>query len=100
MANDRRPRVTTKTTASKLPSKPRTTVCSARPDHQVFVGGLPEGARAVGHLDGATTALFGTDSLASLRESLASCGDRLQEPAIVWFLYPKGGKADINRDTL
>ena len=92
--------MTTKTTASKLLIKPNTTVWTSHPEHLVLIGDLPEGARAVGDLDGATTALFFTDSLASLRESLASCGDRLQEPAFVWFLYPKGGKADFNRDTL
>jgi hypothetical protein len=92
--------MTTKTIASKLLIKPNTTVWSSHPEHLNLIGELPDGARAVSDLEGAATALFFTDSLASLRETVAVYGDRLKEPEFVWFLYPKGGKADINRDSL
>jgi hypothetical protein len=89
-----------KSTASKLLIKPNTTVWSSDPARLELIGALPEGVRIVDSLDDATTTLFFTDSLASLRKTVATYGDRLNEPAFVWFLYPKGGKADINRDSL
>ena len=36
----------------------------------------------------------------SLREVLVVHRDRLKQPPTLWVAYPKGNKADINRDTL
>lgn len=36
----------------------------------------------------------------NLRQKLAEHGDALQNDNVTWIAYPKGNKADINRDTL
>jgi hypothetical protein len=43
--------------------------------------------------------LFAADE-ASLRGALAVHGAELAGAATFWVAYPKGGRADINRDTL
>lgn len=90
----------TKTTASKLLIKPDTTVWASHPERLDLIGELPDGARIVDSIDDATTTLFFADSEATLRLLVSTHGNRLKEPDIVWFLYPRGGKADINRDSL
>jgi hypothetical protein len=51
-------------------------------------------------MDEATTAIVFADDAASPRESLAAYGGRLGRPNTLWIAYPKGNRADINRDTL
>ena len=89
-----------KSVADKLLIKPNTTVWSTRADRLGLVGPLPDNVRVVDGIAEATTALFFTDSEADLRKTLARHGDQLRQPPFVWFLYPKGGRADINRDIL
>jgi hypothetical protein len=89
-----------KTVAEKLLIKPNTTVWSSHPDRLHLLGPLPEGVTLVERLDRATTALVFADAEAPLREILTRHHDALPRPGALWIAYPKGNRADINRDTL
>jgi hypothetical protein len=82
--------MTTKTVADKLLVKPRTTVWISDGEHRPLVEPLPEGARHVDDLG----------HRAAVRRLLDEHRDQLARPAALWVAYPKGNKADINRDTL
>ncbi|MEU7745607.1 hypothetical protein [Nonomuraea sp. NPDC049158] len=89
-----------KTVADKLLVKPRTAVWISDDEHRPLVEPLPEGARHVEDLSEAGVAvLFATDA-AAVRRLLNEHRDRLSRPTALWVAYPKGNKADINRDTL
>src|SRR5262245_59864944 len=92
--------MSTKSIAEKLLIKPNTTVWVSPAAHLARIEPLPEGARVVDELDQATIALVFADAAASVREILNAHTDQLARPAIFWVAYPKGNKADINRDTL
>ena len=67
-------------------------------DERVVLGALPDGVTEVVPGDAAVSVTF----VRTRDELLARFGAEL--PALagaraVWFLYPKGGKADFNRDT-
>jgi hypothetical protein len=86
--------------ADKLLIKPNTTVWSSELDHLALVEPLPAGVRRVDRLELATTALVFAADARSLRALLAAHGDRLGRPPILWIVYPKANRTDINRDTL
>jgi hypothetical protein len=90
----------TKTVAEKLQIKPHTTLWCSHPDRVALVGPLPEGVRTSPTPHEATAAIVFADSAAAVREILTEHEDRLADPALLWVLYPKGNKADINRDSL
>jgi hypothetical protein len=92
--------MSTKSIAEKLLIKPNTTVWVSHAAHLARIEPLPVGARVVDELDQATIALVFADAAASVREILNAHTDQLARPAIFWVAYPKGNKADINRDTL
>ena len=92
--------MSTKSVAEKLLIKPDTTVWSSDPSRLDLIGPLPEGVRQVDGPEQAQTALVFADDATSLREILAEHGDRLARPNVLWVAYPKGNRADINRDTL
>jgi hypothetical protein len=89
-----------KTTADKLLIKPGSTVWSSHDDRLPLIGPLPGGVEVARDLDTATTAVVFADDAAAIRAFLARNGGLLSKPEHVWVLYPKGNKADINRDTL
>jgi hypothetical protein len=89
-----------KTVAEKLLVKPNTTLWSSHPDRVALVGPLPAAVETVATPSGATTALVFADSAAAAREVLAEHKDQLAAPSVFWMLYPKGNKANINRDSL
>jgi hypothetical protein len=92
--------MSTKTTAEKLLIKPNTTIWSSHAERLPLLGPLPEGVGQAGDLAGATLALVFADSAAGLREILEPRRGELATPGVFWVLYPKGGRADINRDSL
>ena len=53
-----------------------------------------------GGVTGKATAILFADDEGSLRSLLDEHRDALAGPEYVWFAYPKGGRADINRDSL
>jgi hypothetical protein len=88
----------TKTVAEKLFIKPGSAVWTS--SHPELVDPLPAGAKHVGKFtDAATAVLFAADS-AALRQLLDEHQRHLDKPTLLWIAYPKGNKADINRDTL
>ena len=90
----------TKSIAEKLLIKPRTSLWSSHPSRLELIGPLPEGVSHADSPEGATTAVVFADDAASLREILAAHKDQLAWPASLWVAYPKGNRADINRDSL
>ncbi|WP_258046077.1 hypothetical protein [Leifsonia shinshuensis] len=73
-------------------------VVGAGADERAVIGGLPDGVTEVAPADAAVSVTF----VRTRDELMAHFGDEL--PALtgaraVWFLYPKGGRADFNRDT-
>ena len=56
--------------------------------------------RHVDRLEQATAALVSADDAGSLREILTAHKDQLARPSSFWVAYPKGNRADLNRDSL
>jgi hypothetical protein len=90
----------TKTIAEKLQIKPHSTVWVSHAKHLPLLTPLPEGVRQSDALATASTAVLFADDAASARKLLEEHVDDLAKPAVFWVAYPKGNKADINRDTL
>ena len=61
---------------------------------------LPDDVALADDPAAATVALVMVGDAASTRAALEEHGEALKAPAVVWFVYPKGGRADINRDSL
>jgi hypothetical protein len=89
-----------KTIAEKLQIKPNTSVWFSHPERQALIGPLPAGAQVSDTLAGAALGIVFGDSAADLRTVLDAHRDDLATPGILWVAYPKGNKADINRDSL
>ncbi|UBU18692.1 hypothetical protein [Nonomuraea gerenzanensis] len=89
-----------KTVAEKLLIKPGSTVWISADAHRPLVEPLPEGARHAGTVKEADVAVFFAADAAAARGLLDEHRAVLSEPGIVWIAYPKGNKADINRDSL
>jgi hypothetical protein len=89
-----------KSVAEKLLIKPNTTVWSSHSVQLDLIEPLPAGVRRVGRPEQATTALVFANDARSLRDILDAHRNHLTRPAILWVAYPKGNRADINRDTL
>jgi hypothetical protein len=88
------------TVADKLRIKPGSTVWSSDPARVALLGALPDGTRAVERLADADTAIVFADDAASARVALDRVRDDLGRPSAFWVAYPKGNRADINRDSL
>jgi hypothetical protein len=86
--------------AEKLLIKPDTTVWLSDAGRGGLVEPLPKGARRVEGLGEAAVALIFADSAAAVREVLNAHRGQLAAPPVLWVAYPKGGRADVNRDTL
>jgi hypothetical protein len=65
-----------------------------------LLGPLPDGATVVDRVAGSDVAIAFTADAATVRSVLAAHGVELAGVAVVWFAYPKGNVADINRDSL
>jgi hypothetical protein len=89
-----------KTVAEKLLIKPNTTVWLSDPARLPLLTPMPDGVREVGALATASTAVLFAEDAASVRLQLEQHSADLAKPGAFWVAYPKGNKADINRDTL
>lgn len=89
-----------KTTAEKLLIKPGTTVWLSDEAHQDRLGPLPDGAAYTGEPGHAAVGVVFADAAAAARAVLDKHRDHLTAPAVMWVAYRKGGRSDINRDTL
>lgn len=92
--------MSTKSIAEKLRINPDSTIWSSHPTRLDLVAPLPQNARRVDAPDEATIALVFADGAAALRDILAAHAEQLLRPDIVWVCYPKGNRADINRDNV
>jgi hypothetical protein len=89
-----------KTVAEKLLIKPNTTVWTSEPERLSLLQPLPDGVQPASGLDQAGTALLFASDEASLRKLLKRHASKLADPEVLWVAYPKGNKADINRDSV
>jgi hypothetical protein len=89
-----------KSVADKLLIKPGAAVWSSDPDRLGLIGPLQEGVRPVDAPGQADAALVWADDAMSLRAVLAEQQGSLADPDAFWVLYPKGNRADVNRDSL
>ena len=89
-----------KSIAQKLLIKPGSTVFAWPAARLGLIGELPNGMQLVDRIEVATVAVLFVDDAASARGALEAFRDHLAKVPYLWFCYPKGGRADINRDSL
>jgi len=92
--------MSTKSVAEKLFLKPGSTVWLSDPSRADLVGPLPAEVSRASDPDQATSAIVFGDSAAAVRASLDAHREALTRQDNLWVAYPKGGGADINRDSL
>ena len=90
----------TKTVADKLLIKPGTTVWCSDASRLDLLDPLPEDARRVDAPAEATVAVVFAEDAAAVHGALAAHGQAPAQADVLWIAYPKGNRADINRDTL
>lgn len=90
----------TKTIAEKLLIKPNSTLWLNEPARLPLLTPMPEGVRETATLATAGTAVIFVKNAAVVREQLSEHRADLDKPGAFWIAYPKGNKADVNRDTL
>lgn len=90
-----------RTVAEKLLVKPGDVIAVAAPEAGLgaLLEPLPEGART-GSAEEAAVAVVFVRTRAELLERFAAELPALGAARAVWFVYPKGGRADVNRDTI
>ncbi|BCJ74381.1 hypothetical protein CS0771_39250 [Catellatospora sp. IY07-71] len=91
--------MSTKTIAEKLLIKPGTTYWTDEA-HATLIGPLPAGASRADGLGAAAVGVIFAADAASARRELDTHRAELAAPQVLWVAYPKGGRADINRDSL
>ena len=89
-----------KSVAQKLLIKPGASLWVSSDDGLARLGPLPDGVRPATSLGEAATAVVFIADEAALRAALVAHAGELLRPAVLWFAYPKGGRADIDRDSL
>lgn len=93
--------MSTKTVAEKLQIKPGDGVYLVGvADAVALVGELPQGCRLVDDTLDAAVAIFFAVDRAALEAQIDGTFGALERTRAVWICYPKGNKADINRDTI
>jgi hypothetical protein len=65
-----------------------------------LLGPLPADSRLIGEPAGADAALIFVADAAELQQRLSESLPPLAGAKAVWICYPKGNKADINRDSI
>ena len=86
--------------AAKLLIKADTTIWASEPARLGLLGQLPTGVRTVDRLDQATTVIVFAEDARTLHAVLAEHGGQLAASPLVWVVYPKGNRTDINRDSI
>ena len=91
-----------KTPAEKLLIKPGSSVFLAgdTPETRELLDPLPENAVVVEHADNADAAVLFAMSRANLDDLLEANLENLGGTRAAWIGYLKGGRSDINRDTI
>ncbi|NUR86095.1 MAG: hypothetical protein HOY71_18595 [Nonomuraea sp.] len=89
-----------KTVAEKLLVKPGSAVWISDPARSDRLGPLPAGVTVAASVKEADVAVVFAADAATARRILDEHRDQITAPPVLWVAYPKGNKADINRDTL
>jgi hypothetical protein len=89
-----------KTVPAKLRILPSNHVWISDSKRGALLGALPDGASIVATIAEARVGLLLVDDAAGVRAGLAAHAVALGSLEVFWVLYPKGGRADINRDSL
>jgi hypothetical protein len=89
-----------KTIAEKLQIKPNTTVWLSDPALMPLLTPMPDGVREADAMATASTAVLFVVDAGNARALLSKHAADLGKPGVLWIAYPKGNKADINRDSL
>jgi hypothetical protein len=90
-----------KTVAEKLQIKPGDAVyITGVPDAAALVGELPANCRVTDRASEAAVAIFFAIDSTALDAHIDGTFGTLEATRAVWICYPKGNKADINRDTI
>jgi len=89
-----------KTTASKLLIKPGAAVWVSDASRASLLGPMPADVAVVDVLTRADVAVVVADDAATIRAALEENVDALASRPVLLVAYPKGGRADINRDSL
>lgn len=91
-----------RTVAEKLQMKPGDAVFIVGADEagRTALGALPDGAHVVDATKDAAVAVLFADDRAGLEALLAVHLDALADARARWIVYPKGNRADINRDSI
>lgn len=89
-----------KTVAAKLRILPGTPVWVSDTSRATLLGPLPFGASLVSGPADAKVAVVIADDAAGIRGALARHVAALGGVGAFWVAYPKGNRADVNRDTL
>jgi hypothetical protein len=89
-----------KTTASKLLIRPGAAVWVSDASRASLMGPMPGDVALVDVLTEADVAVVVADDAATIRAALEEHVDALASRPVLWVAYPKGGRADINRDSL
>ncbi|MGZ6267602.1 MAG: hypothetical protein ACXWNR_03435 [Candidatus Limnocylindrales bacterium] len=89
-----------KTVATKLLVKPGSSLWLSDSAFRGLLGPMPEGVTDAPEMSRAGVAIVIAESAAGVRSLADSLGAELSGPPILWFLYRKGNRADVNRDSL
>lgn len=92
--------MSSKTVPQKLLIKPGTSWWISDPDQAGLIVPLPDDASQTDDPAVADVRVLFASSGENLRQKLGVHGNALKNDGITWIAYPKGNKADINRDTL
>ena len=90
----------TKSAAEKLLIKPGVSLWVSPRDRLGLLGELPPAVTTAGAFETAGVAILFVDDAAGARATIDVHLAHLAAPGILWMAYPKGGRADINRDSL
>jgi hypothetical protein len=89
-----------KSVAEKLLVRPGGRVWVSDPARAGLLGPLPAGATLADSPAEADVAVVVVDGAADVRSALTAHGADLARPSAFWVAYPKGNRADVNRDSL
>ena len=86
--------------SQKLAIKPGASLYLSDDTTLPLIEPLPDGVQVVAEPSAANVAIYFANSEATLRDILARHKEHLAATEPTWIAYPKGNKADINRDSL
>jgi len=95
--------MTEKSVAAKLLIAAGDVVWISDPGRSALLGGLPAGTRldrGAEPGEDVRVAVVVADDEATVHRVLGTAIARLRTVPVLWVAYPKGGRSDINRDTL